>query len=378
VNRRHVNMGLGEGNYAFLLILFLGQGLLQHTYAQTGQLSNFPNVTKTMFDGSYTITPPNIQWENDVITYSSSNLNVATIDGTTVTIVGPGTTTITASQHYAPWVLDADGYFNLDATLTVNAVSVVTSNGEITTTKTNYVNRYGALGGMTGVSANGAILVARSSSVVMEGLVVNLDNLNTTMFPQPGSTWLDLSGNMSDGTLNGGATYDSANGGSIVFDGSTGYVSGNITPFASADFTVDFWINPATSLSFNNQISLNSNFDWGTFVYHNGDSGGVYVGTHTGSRFDPIGSTMTTNVWNHCTFTFSTSKAAFYVNGVLIESAMWGSDSLPQADISSYFIGQPNNNTIDGKVAVFRIYSKALSSAEVLQNFMAQKSRFGL
>ena len=37
---------------------------------------------------------------------------------------------------------------------------------------------------------------------------------------------------------------------------------------------------------------------------------------------------------------------------------------------SSYFI--------DGKIAVSRVYNKALTQAEVTQNYNAQKSRFGL
>jgi hypothetical protein len=216
-----------------------------------------------------------------------------------------------------------------------------------------------------------------SPSVALNGLILNLDAGNSSSYPGTGTTWSDLSGNSNNSTLIGGAVFDGANGGSILFDGSTGYISGTIAPISSSDFTVDFWINPTTSANYNNQISFNTNSDWTTFVYHNANGGGVYVGTSTGDRFNPIVGTMTANIWQNCSFTYSNKLAAFYVNGVLIETATFS--SLPSvATISSYFIGQPTANTINGKIAKFMVYNRGLTSSEVQQNFNATKSRFGL
>ena len=62
------------------------------------------------------------------ITYASSNLNVATINGSQVTIVGAGTATITASQ-----VTDTNyNAARTTALLTVNKIAPIISLGSIT------------------------------------------------------------------------------------------------------------------------------------------------------------------------------------------------------------------------------------------------------
>lgn len=121
-------------------------------------ISSFNNTTKTYFDTNYTIVPP-LSNSSGVFTYTSSNLSVATISGTTVNVIGPGSTIITANQ-------DADGSFcigSITSTLIVNNVSVVTKNGQITTSNPNYVNKNGAAGSSNGVSENGQAKVTKSN-----------------------------------------------------------------------------------------------------------------------------------------------------------------------------------------------------------------------
>ena len=60
-------------------------------------LSNFSVPAKVLGNASFALTAPQSN-SDGAFTYSSSNLAVATISGTTVTIVGAGTTTITATQ----------------------------------------------------------------------------------------------------------------------------------------------------------------------------------------------------------------------------------------------------------------------------------------
>lgn len=110
------------------------------TVLNNPNLSNFNSQIKTYFDGSYTISPPTSS-SAGAITYTSSDTTVATISGTTVTIVGAGSTTITSTQaanstHYGD---------SVSAILTVNAVSVLTKNGQISNSDFNYINKNGAL-----------------------------------------------------------------------------------------------------------------------------------------------------------------------------------------------------------------------------------------
>jgi alpha-tubulin suppressor-like RCC1 family protein len=63
----------------------------------TPSITNFSVPTKTFGDSAFTITQPTSN-STGLFSYSSSNTSVATISGNTITIVGAGTATITASQ----------------------------------------------------------------------------------------------------------------------------------------------------------------------------------------------------------------------------------------------------------------------------------------
>jgi hypothetical protein len=85
-------------------------------------LGPFAAIAKTETDPPFDITPPSSKSPAG-FSYTSSNLAVATIAGSTVTIKGPGTSTITASQgSVGGW-----GPTSATTTLTVTAVACTDS-----------------------------------------------------------------------------------------------------------------------------------------------------------------------------------------------------------------------------------------------------------
>ena len=71
------------------------------------------------------------------------------------------------------------------------------------------------------------------------GLILYLDAGNTKSYPGTGTTWVDISQSGNNGTLINSPTFNSSNGGGIVFDGVDDYVTqSNIT---SNSLTFDFW-----------------------------------------------------------------------------------------------------------------------------------------
>lgn len=113
-------------------------------------LSNFNAFTKKYHDDTFTITSPTSNSSGD-FSYVSSDLSVATITGNTVTITGTGVATITATQEadivYASKIITT--------TLTVNAVSVLTKNGNSSETEMNYINNNGSIGTSSGLTKYG-------------------------------------------------------------------------------------------------------------------------------------------------------------------------------------------------------------------------------
>ena len=232
-----------------------------------------------------------------------------------------------------------------------------------------------------GVQINVKVTEAHSEgAIVTNGLRFNLDAGKTASYPGTGTTWTDLSGNGNHGTLAGATlpVYSSDNGGSFVFNGSTSNV--NLNKNASAigiydnSYTADAWVYP-TNLSgdrgmFGDEVSANRQ---GLHLIFRG--GTIHQG-HYGSDAN-IGS-VTTNSWWHIVFTFdkATGATKMYKNGV---------DQGNSGTIGSYIgtsnihLGQAYGNTgyFQGKGAVYKMYDRVLSSAEVTTNYNALKNRFG-
>ena len=86
----------------------------------SGGLSNFSVSAKTVGDASFNLVPP-VSKSDGAITYTSSDPDVATIEGSRVTIVGVGSSTITATQEST--AIFASG--TITTTLTVNPITTV-------------------------------------------------------------------------------------------------------------------------------------------------------------------------------------------------------------------------------------------------------------
>ena len=70
------------------------------------------------------------------------------------------------------------------------------------------------------------LLASPNNWIITEGgneNALTLDAGNPLSYPGTGTIWTDLSGNNNNGTLINGLTFDSGNGGSIVFDGINQY-----------------------------------------------------------------------------------------------------------------------------------------------------------
>jgi hypothetical protein len=218
-----------------------------------------------------------------------------------------------------------------------------------------------------------------SPKIVTNGLVLALDAANTRSYPGTGTAWTDLSRGENNGTLVNGPTFNSANGGSIVFDGTNDYVQ------CSGSFTL-------TSATFV------------TWIRRNGDQGqydGVLFsrGTNvTGMNF--FSSNQLGYVWNDVPATYN------WASGLTIPNSVWCmiAVSVTSTSATGYLcqtsgITTSTNTTnhassvldsiniardsgasryFNGNITSTQLYNRALSASEVFQNFNATKTRFGL
>lgn len=230
--------------------------------------------------------------------------------------------------------------------------------------------------------------------VIQSGLVLNLDAGASTSYSGSGTTWTDLSGQGNTGTLTNGPTYDSANGGSIVFDGSNDYVDcgSNSVLLIPNSLTVSIWLKFPTGYGNGgwNSILAKRPFNTTNFAMnYNPTASNSFQWYYSASGSFrvlsvPLTSNFSVNTWTNICGVFSqnstTTDAFLYKNGSLLASTNLVENVAP---ISGKFtIGCYGDSSFTEfspiTTSQVSIYNRALSAAEIQQNFNALRSRFGI
>jgi len=221
------------------------------------------------------------------------------------------------------------------------------------------------------VYVNGGI---NNSNIVSSGLKLNIDASNPASYAGTGNSWYDLSGNNNHATLMNSPTYDAASG-SIVTNGSNQYISVPQISTAITNVTMQAWV----------YVTLNTK---GPFI-KNGTAGGGYAIGIGNAAYDQVGSNVNmlvygtpgwintgvsygTTGWKLVTMTMDgTSTARAYVNGSLIGTYA----TTPNASFTGAlnFGANIGDQSVfyNGKFAAAYFYDRALSLAEIQQNYNA-------
>ena len=221
--------------------------------------------------------------------------------------------------------------------------------------------------------------VAYNSKIVTDGLQLCLDAGNLKSYPTTGLTWTDLSGNGRNGTLSATSIgYNSANGGSLVFDGADDYVqcSGSITT-STATFIV--WIrrngdqSASKGIIFSRSSSANGlnvgpasnllGYTWSdSSVTYNWNSG----------------LTLPNLSWSMCAVSIASSAATAYLYQASGLTTATNNASHFNNTLDDIKIGQDEfgGRYFNGNIAQVSIYNRALTATEIQQNYLATKSRY--
>jgi hypothetical protein len=210
--------------------------------------------------------------------------------------------------------------------------------------------------------------------IVTDGLVLDLDAGFTPSYPKNGTTWYDVSGS-NNGTLTNGPTFNSDNGGTIVFDGTNDFINLSYVPLTN-NFSYNIWVLRTGA---GRGIVISN----GTTYIDVGFLNTILFSLWTGGQQNIIrsadGTMVPTGVWAMYSATYNKQQAKLYLNGVEMASANVSSDVTAREN--SFIMGDWNAGgfaPLNGKIPIAQLYNKALTSQEVLQNYNAQKGRFGL
>ena len=232
----------------------------------------------------------------------------------------------------------------------------------------------------------------------LDSLIYYLDASNTKSYISGSTTWYDISKTGINGTLVNGPTFSNTNGGCIVFDGIDDYVglSQITTNQTIGNYSFGLWfspsitINSATTTNFTIVEAQNTLLN-GVDNYISYLSNSILPGANGRiifQTFNPLSVLYTTtNTWVGgqwynimCTYDITTTKQSIYVNGILENSTTIANcyfNTNTYFNLGTY-TSPPKTWFFNGKISNFMIYKKTLSSDEILKNYNATKTKFGL
>ena len=224
--------------------------------------------------------------------------------------------------------------------------------------------------------------------------VLYYDPSNISSYPGSGTTINDLSGNGRNGTMSN-ISFTSPY---FTYNGTSSQVTiadNALLEPGSGSWTMEVWVNQSVS---GGDVVLGK-FDNGGLAqdvsYSIRTTGTAYyaqLGSGTGSGSGPTGTlfvdstsyTGTIDTWYQIVYVFKnvgTKTLETYVNGSSIGSVVHNLSGILNST-NPLYIGSYNGGEypqwFDGKIGITRLYNDALTSSEVLQNFNADKSKYGL
>jgi len=185
------------------------------------------------------------------------------------------------------------------------------------------------------------------------------------LIDRTGNTTIDLSN----------VSFDS--NAQMTFDGTDDYIDlGNLGLGAGA-FTVSAVIYPTLASTYHvffrkgDSSTSNDNMDWSMGYDYNQfhvrtQNASVSINEYAGANF--------VNNYGHVALTYDGSTIRMYLNG----SEVSNKTVTLANNYSNYSIGRGINNYANLTVKALAVYNKTLTAAEILQNYNATKSRFGL
>ena len=223
--------------------------------------------------------------------------------------------------------------------------------------------------------------LSHSPSMITDGLMVYLDAANTRSYPGTGNTWYDLLGRINFTLQNSPPFLANSAGGSIGFTAaSQHYASSSSSLSLMTRFTVEVWHyytgnNSGTYPSIVTELYPGSTFQ---INYVLGGLNGLTIGFYNSAWNISSAYTLTAGNWYHLVGNFDGANFRLYVNGVnQVTTANTGTPTantggirlMRRWDYDEYWGGQ---------LSTVKIYNRALSAAEIKQNFEATRDRYGI
>lgn len=199
-------------------------------------------------------------------------------------------------------------------------------------------------------------------------------------FDDEAATPTDFSGSGNNGTWNGAGvhttTTSKVGGRAGNFNGSNDYVSVPDVPSLNlSTFSIMAWIRPS-DVSGDTMVVAKGNGSVRNYAMQLGNGSPYLQSTFGGpSQWQSLsfGYTQTVNTWTHLVATFDGTTMNTYVNGALSRTGARGTPDTTSTIMAIGRLGGASSDYFPGVIDDVRIYSRALSAAEVLAIYNVQK-----
>ena len=243
-------------------------------------------------------------------------------------------------------------------------------------------------------TSSGDSTISDYGPVSSSGMILYYDASLNYSYSGTGTTWYNIATAGSyTGTLSGGASFDSGSGGSIFFDGVNDVVEiGSSTGlnFTNSSGTISLWMKTSVVSQTGYLIAkqMDATGGWGIAIDTNGliyfETKNNASGASAAYRY---GNTVVNdNAWHNIVVAFATSTTvvanntiAIYIDGALAQGSLTQSLVYGGNTTGGVVLGRRiSGNYYGGYIANVQIWEKAITSAQVFQNYNYLKGRFNI
>lgn len=218
-----------------------------------------------------------------------------------------------------------------------------------------------------------------SDAILTSNLALWLDAANSSSYAGSGSTWYDVSGSGNNATLSGTYSLDSTDGGgSMHFNVGGADAPVYLTDLNANGGTIEGWVKIIQTSSYRHITGWRHSEVAFLLLLSSNGSMEVAVTNAGSSSATDIGASTWANNWTHIALTIDIGgNVVYYRNGQAVLTDTHNGNSFTNST-GQFHLCKSNLTTTQQKHAVARVYTMPLTASDVLSNFEAERTRFGV
>jgi hypothetical protein len=225
-----------------------------------------------------------------------------------------------------------------------------------------------------------------SPKIVTNGLVFCVDAGNRISYAGSGSSWTDMQSN-NNVALSGSPSFSTSNRGYLSFASASSQYGTASSPGDLSRWTVETFVRFTASYStkvasiVTGQYNLSNKLNFSIGTNNSPTNYNIAVGFFDGSWHNTTGVAYALNTWFHIVGTYDGSTVKQFTNGLEVQSLSYSGTPSSGGELRinrRWDDVVSSSNLLDTNIGVIRIYNRALTSTEILQNYNNIRSRFNL